>query len=71
MPLMSGPELAQRVTRACPDLKVLFVSGYTDRALIHQGLRQPGTAFLQKPFTPETLARTVREILDEPEARAA
>jgi signal transduction histidine kinase/ActR/RegA family two-component response regulator len=71
MPLMSGPELVQRVIRACPGLKVLFVSGYTDRALIHQGLRQPGTAFLQKPFTPETLARTVREVLDEPQARAA
>jgi PAS domain S-box-containing protein len=71
MPLMSGPELAQRVARVRPDLRVLFVSGYTDRALIHQGLRQPGTAFLQKPFTPETLARTVRKVLDEPEARAA
>ena len=71
MPLMSGPELALRVTRALPDLKVLFASGYTDRALIHQGLRQPGTAFLQKPFTPETLARKVREILAEPQAEAA
>jgi signal transduction histidine kinase/ActR/RegA family two-component response regulator len=71
MPLMSGPELALRVAHALPHLKVLFVSGYTDRALIHQGLRQPGTAFLQKPFTPERLARKVREVLDEPQAEAA
>jgi signal transduction histidine kinase/ActR/RegA family two-component response regulator len=71
MPLMSGPELAERVTRTCRNLKVLFVSGYTDRALIHRGLRQPGTAFLQKPFTPETLACKVREILGEPQTKAA
>jgi signal transduction histidine kinase/ActR/RegA family two-component response regulator len=71
MPLMSGPELAHAATRELPDLRVLFISGYTDRALIHQGLRQPGTAFLQKPFTPETLALKVREVLDEPRAAAA
>jgi PAS domain S-box-containing protein len=71
MPLMSGPELAQRVTRARPNLRVLFISGYIDRALIHQGLRQPGTAFLQKPFTPDTLASKVREFLDGPREKAA
>jgi CheY-like chemotaxis protein len=65
MPMMSGPELVQRVTAGCPGLKVLFISGYTDRALIHQGLRHDGSAFLQKPFTPETLARKVRELLGE------
>jgi DNA-binding NtrC family response regulator len=68
---MSGPELAQRVTRVCPDLRVIYISGYTDRALIHQGLRQPGSAFLQKPFTPETLVRMVREVLGEPKSKAA
>jgi hypothetical protein len=47
------------------------MSGYTDRALIHQGWRRAGTAFLQKPFTPETLARKVREVLDEPRRGAA
>jgi signal transduction histidine kinase/ActR/RegA family two-component response regulator len=71
MPMMSGPELVQRVTAGCPGLKVLFISGYTDRALIHQGLRHDGSAFLQKPFTPETLARKVRELLGEAEAQAA
>jgi signal transduction histidine kinase/ActR/RegA family two-component response regulator len=71
MPMMSGPELVLRVTAGCPGLKVLFISGYTDRALIHQGLRHDGSAFLQKPFTPETLARKVRELLGEAEAQAA
>jgi signal transduction histidine kinase/ActR/RegA family two-component response regulator len=71
MPLMSGPELAQRMATMRPDLRVLFVSGYTDRALIHQGLRRPGTAFLQKPFTPDVLAQKVREILDQPLREAA
>jgi signal transduction histidine kinase len=64
MPLMSGPELALRVARIRPNIPVLFVSGYTDQALIHQGLRRPGTFFLQKPFDPETLARKVRQVLD-------
>jgi signal transduction histidine kinase/ActR/RegA family two-component response regulator len=71
MPLMSGPEFAERATRGRPELLVLFVSGYTDRALIHQGLRLTGTAFLQKPFTPETLIHKLREMLDAPRRRAA
>ena len=71
MPLMNGPDLAQRIAAIRPHLKVLFMSGYTDRALIHQGLRRAGTAFIQKPFTPDALAQKVREILDQPLARAA
>jgi PAS domain S-box-containing protein len=71
MPLMSGPQLVQRVASLRPDLPVLYISGYTDRALIHQGQRAAGTAFLQKPFTPEVLARKVREVLAEPRQRAA
>ncbi|HKQ57008.1 MAG TPA: response regulator [Candidatus Eisenbacteria bacterium] len=71
MPLMSGPELAQRLTMVRPNLPVLFISGYTDRALVHQGLRAANTAFLQKPFTPDVLARKVREILDGPRTKAA
>jgi DNA-binding response OmpR family regulator len=50
---------------------VLFISGYTDRALVHRGLRGAGTAFLQKPFTPDVLARKIREILDAPREEAA
>ena len=71
MPLMSGPELVQRVMLVRPGLRVLFVSGYADHALVHRGLRTAGSAFLQKPFTPERLARKVRELLDEPQQRAA
>jgi signal transduction histidine kinase/ActR/RegA family two-component response regulator len=71
MPGMDGVELVSRLLGTRPDLRVLFISGYTDRALGHQGLRPGGTAFLEKPFTPEKLARKVRETLDEPHARAA
>jgi two-component system cell cycle sensor histidine kinase/response regulator CckA len=49
-----------------PDLRVLFVSGYTEEGVRKQGVLQPGTEFLEKPFTPEKLLRKIREILDTP-----
>ena len=64
MPQMGGPELARRLLHAQPSLKVLFISGYTDNALVHQGVLQPGMTLLQKPFTPGQLTRRVRELLD-------
>jgi len=64
MPQMSGNEVAERMTRERPDLKVLYISGYTDDAIIHRGIIQEGTAFLQKPFSPDALVRKVREVLD-------
>jgi PAS domain S-box-containing protein len=64
MPRMSGPELAKRLKAARPDMRVLFMSGYTDEAILNQGLLDSEAAFLQKPFTPETLGRKVREVLD-------
>ncbi len=66
MPRMGGRELADRLTATHPLLRVLYVSGYTDDVLVQHGALDPGTAFLQKPFRPETLARAVRELLDTP-----
>jgi two-component SAPR family response regulator len=45
-------------------MKVLYVSGYTERAIVHQGMLEPGFAFMEKPFTPDSLARRVRKVLD-------
>jgi PAS domain S-box-containing protein len=64
MPHMSGRELAENVTAARPKTEVLYISGYTDDAIIHHGAIGPNIAFLQKPFTPAALARKVRQILD-------
>ena len=63
MPGESGHSLATRLLEERPDIKVLFMSGYTDDAVARQGLMQEGSGFLQKPFTPATLARKIREIL--------
>jgi two-component system cell cycle sensor histidine kinase/response regulator CckA len=66
MPEMSGRHLADRLKDLRTTLRVLFVSGYTDDAIVRHGILEPGIAFLQKPFTPESLARKVREVLDAP-----
>ncbi len=65
---MSGPDLAQRLKKLRPRTKVLFMSGYTDAAIVHQGVLDPGIAFLPKPFTPSSLAGKVRQVLDQPRA---
>jgi FixJ family two-component response regulator len=60
---MGGRELADRVVKARPKTKVLFLSGYTEDAVTSDGSIQGGTAFLQKPFTLQNLSRKVREVL--------
>ena len=64
MPEMSGRELAEQFVSLRPGAKVLFMSGYTDDAIIRRAVLRPGAAYLQKPFSPDTLARKVREVLD-------
>ncbi|HEY6556157.1 MAG TPA: PAS domain S-box protein [Polyangiaceae bacterium] len=64
MPQMSGPELAKRLQAERPEMKVLCMSGYTDDSIVRHGVLETGVAFLQKPITPGTLARKVREVLD-------
>ncbi len=65
MPLMGGRVMAEWLKTTYPDLKILFTSGYTDDAIAHHGVLEPGVAFLPKPYTPGILARKVREMLDE------
>ena len=68
MPQMGGGELAERLLAQRPGLRVLFMSGYTDDAVVRQGIVEENSAFLQKPFTLVALSRKVREILDVPPA---
>jgi len=71
MPLMSGNVMADWLETAYPNLKILFTSGYTDDAIAHHGVLGPGIAFLPKPYTPATLTRKVREVLDSHKTREA
>jgi two-component system, cell cycle sensor histidine kinase and response regulator CckA len=64
MPEMSGPEVAREIGGIRPGTRVLFMSGYTDEAIVHHGIPESGAAFLPKPFLPDRLARKVREVLD-------
>jgi two-component system cell cycle sensor histidine kinase/response regulator CckA len=66
MPHLSGRHLADRLVELRPAIKVLYISGHMDDAIVRHGVLESGTAFLQKPFTPATLARKVREVLDSP-----
>jgi len=68
MPRLGGKELAAQLTRERPGMRVLFASGYTRNAIVHQGVLEHGTNFLQKPYVPATLTKKVREVLDAPAA---
>jgi PAS domain S-box-containing protein len=65
MPVMDGPELAKRIIHMRPGTKILYLSGYTDDAVVRHGVSHVDSAFLQKPFTPSALAQKVRETLDQ------
>lgn len=64
MPRMSGRQLADRLAETRPDTKVVFTSGYTDNAIVHQGVLDPNVAFIQKPYTLDILLQMVRKVLD-------
>jgi PAS domain S-box-containing protein len=65
MPQMSGRELTERVIEKRPEMAVLFMSGYTDDAIVRHGVLDDEMPFLQKPFTPDSFARKVRELLEK------
>jgi PAS domain S-box-containing protein len=65
MPHMGGRELVKRMKTLHSEIRVLFISGYTDHAIIYHAGLKPGTPFLQKPFSPTALAKKVREVLDQ------
>jgi len=63
MPKMSGSDLKDQIIKNCPDIKVLFMSGYTDDSIVHSGILDSDIAFIEKPFSPDSLARKVRNVL--------
>jgi DNA-binding NtrC family response regulator len=63
MPVMNGRELYAQVAAIQPDIKVLYMSGYTDNVIVHHGILEEGVNFLQKPFTVDSLVRKVKRVL--------
>jgi signal transduction histidine kinase/ActR/RegA family two-component response regulator len=72
MPRINGKELSERLTKMLPRMRVLFMSGYTE-TVVHDGVLEQGLNFIQKPFTPSSLLRKIREVLDggQPRGRHA
>ena len=64
MPKMDGHELSIQLSEVCPFVKVVYMSGYTDNTIVHHGVLDPGTIFVQKPVTTSEIAKTIRVVLD-------
>ena len=65
MPGMNGRDMAKKISRIRPDIKILFMSGYATSGIVHQGILYKGLNFIKKPFTQESLARKVSEIVNQ------
>jgi YesN/AraC family two-component response regulator len=65
MPVMGGRQLVEALKPLRPEARVLYVSGYTDDAVVRHGVQRADVAFLQKPYTPHDLAQKVRRVLDQ------
>jgi two-component system cell cycle sensor histidine kinase/response regulator CckA len=68
MPGMSGRQIAAQVQATRPEARILYMSGYTDDTIVERGILEPGLAFVQKPFSAESLLRKVREVLEADDA---
>lgn len=71
MPRMNGRQIAESVSRVRPEIPVLFMSGYTDEAIVHHGVIDSGTNLIEKPFTSEKLVSKVRDIFAKSRELAA
>jgi two-component system, cell cycle sensor histidine kinase and response regulator CckA len=65
MPGLTGPKVVERIAPSRPEMKVLYISGYSDESVLRNGMVGPGTAFLSKPFAPDAFLHKVRELLDQ------